>query len=130
MNATRDKRRKDRPLVAIVDDDVSVCRAMKRLLLTHGMRVETFTSGRIFIELIEALPSFEPQCVILDMHMPGLDGLDVQARLAAVRPGLPVVFLSAVHSQSYRELALAMGAIALFRKPFDGDLERFRRTMR
>ena len=117
--------KKERSLVAIVDDDVSVCHALKRLLIANGMRAETFTSGRIFVELIEAEPSFQPQCVILDMHMPGLDGLGVQARLAAFRPEMPVVFLSAVQNHGTRELALAAGAVGYFQKPFDGDPERF-----
>jgi FixJ family two-component response regulator len=121
--------KEERPIVAVVDDDVSVCHAMKRLLIAHGIRAETFTSGRIFIELIETLPSFQPQCAIVDMDMPGCNGLAVQARLAAFRPDIPVVFLSAVAGHAARDLALAAGAAGFFHKPFDGGLNAFIATI-
>ena len=103
---------------------------MKRLLMAHGIHAETFTSGRIFIELVDSLPSFRPRCVILDMHMPGLDGLTVRAQLAALRPEVPVVFLSAAQGPGPYEKALACGAAGFFNKPFDGELERFIAALR
>ena len=121
--------RTERPLVAIVDDDGSVCRALKRLLTSHGMRVETFASGRIFVEIAQALPSFEPQCVVLDMHMPGLTGLDVHALLASMRPEIPVIYLSSIHDSVSYKRALALGAVAFFKKPFQDDLDEFVRTL-
>jgi FixJ family two-component response regulator len=113
------------PLVAIVDDDLSVCRALKRLLTTHRIKAETFTSSRIFMEIVEALPSFEPECVVLDMHMPGLDGLAVCRRLARVRPHIPVMFLTSTHDPALYKEALALGAVAFFQKPFRDDLDSF-----
>ena len=68
-------------MIAVVDDDESVCRALKRLVRSLGMDADTFASGRQFLELIEAMPSLVVDCVVLDVQMPGLTGLQVQAQL-------------------------------------------------
>jgi FixJ family two-component response regulator len=128
-DGTEMTRRKERPLVAIVDDEPSVCRALKRLLGTHGIRAETFASSQIFVEVVQALPSFEPECVVLDMHMPGLTGLDVHAALASIRPGIPVVYVTSIHDSVSYKRALALGAVAFFKKPFQDDLDEFVRTL-
>ncbi len=118
---------KTKPLIAIVDDDESVCRAMKRLVRSLGMEADTFTSGQEFIDLIEAMPSFQPDCVVLDVQMPGMNGLEVQQRLASSRSRLPVVFITAHDEVGARERAIAAGAIAFLRKPFHDEL--FIRTL-
>jgi len=110
------------PLIAIVDDDVSVCRAIKRLVRSLNMNAESFTSGEEFIKLIEAIPSFHADCAILDVQMPGMSGLDVQARLTRSGNPLPIIFITAHDEVGARERALAMGALAFLRKPFDDDL--------
>ena len=117
-------------MIAIVDDDVSVCRAIKRLVWTHGILAETFTSGVDFLVRIESTPSFQPECVVLDVHMPGFDGFQVRSHLARVRPDIPVIFLSGGPVPRRDERRLARGAVAFFRKPFDGDLDAFVRTLR
>jgi FixJ family two-component response regulator len=112
-----------KPCVAIVDDDVLVCRSLKRLLRAHGFAAATFTSSRLFVELIELVPSFKPDCVILDMHMPVLSGFQVLGRLSRYRPTVPVIFLSGDRQRAMRELALASGAVATLQKPVpDGVL--------
>ena len=111
-----------KPLVAIVDDDESVCRALKRLVRSVGMDGETFASGREFLDLIEAMPSFHPDCVVLDVQMPGLNGLEVQERLATNGNPLPVIFITAHDDAIPRERALAGGAVAFVRKPFQDEL--------
>ncbi len=111
-----------KPLVAIVDDDESVCRALKRLVRSVGMHGETFASGREFLDLIEAMPSFHPDCVVLDVQMPGLNGLAVQERLARNGNPLPVIFITAHDDAVPRERALAAGAVAFVRKPFNDEL--------
>ena len=111
-----------KPLVAIVDDDESVCRALKRLVRSVGMHGETFASGREFLDLIEAMPSFHPDCVVLDVQMPGLNGLEVQERLARNGNPLPVIFITAHDDAVPRERALAAGAVAFVRKPFNDEL--------
>jgi FixJ family two-component response regulator len=111
-----------KPLIAIVDDDESVCRALKRLVRSLGMDGETFASGQQFLDLIEAMPSFHPDCLVLDVQMPGLNGLEVQNRLARNDSPLPVIFITAHDDAIVRERALAVGAVAFLRKPFDQEL--------
>lgn len=113
---------KTKPLIAIVDDDESVCRAMKRLMRSLGMNAETFSSGREFLDCIEAMPSFHPDCAVLDLQMPGLNGLDVQEQLVKSGSRLPVIFITAHDEVGARERALARGAVAFLRKPFNDEL--------
>ena len=112
---------KSKPLIAIVDDDESVCRAMKRLVRSLGMQANTFASGREFINLIETMPSFQPDCVVLDVQMPGMNGLEVQERLASSGNRLPVIFITAHDEAGVRDRALAAGAVAFLRKPFNDE---------
>jgi FixJ family two-component response regulator len=118
---------KTKPLIAIVDDDESVCRAIKRLVRSLGMEADTFTSGRDFIELIDAMPSFQPDCLVLDVQMPGMNGLDVQEQLVSSGSRLPIVFITAHDEMGVRDRALSAGALAFLRKPFNDEL--FIRTL-
>jgi FixJ family two-component response regulator len=111
-----------KPLIAIVDDDESVCRALERLVRSLGMAAETYTSGADFVEQIESLPSFNVDCVILDVQMPGLNGIEVQTRLRRIRKDIPVVFITAHDDRVSRERALAGGAVAFLRKPCNDAL--------
>lgn len=117
-----------KPLIAIVDDDVPVCRALKRLVRSLGMNAEAFVSGQEFIEVLEAMPSSDPDCVVLDMQMPGMNGLAVQERLARSGHPIPVIFITAHDDVGVRERALASGAVAYLRKPFNDEL--FIKTLR
>ena len=112
----------NRPLIAIVDDDGSVRRALKRLVRSIGMNAETFASGQEFLDCIEAMPSFHAHCAILDVQMPGMNGLEVQDRLAHCGRPIPVIFITAHDEVGVRERALACGAVAFLRKPFDDEL--------
>jgi FixJ family two-component response regulator len=109
-------------LIAIVDDDESVCRALKRLVRSLGMDADTFPSGRQFIDLLEAMPSLRVDCVVLDVQMPGLNGLQVQEQLARSAHRIPVIFITAHDDSALREQALAAGALAFLRKPFNDEL--------
>jgi len=111
-----------KPLIAIVDDDESVCRAIRRLVRSVAMDAETFKSGRDFLDLLEAMPSFQPDCLILDVQMAGMNGLDVQKSLTQRGNRLPVVFITAHDEVGVREKALQAGAIAFLRKPFNDEL--------
>jgi len=111
-----------KPLVAIIDDDESVCRAIKRLVRSLSMEGETFASGREFTDLIEAMPSFHPDCVVLDVQMPGMNGLEVQERMARLGSRIPIIFITAHDEAGVRERALAAGAVAFLRKPFHDEL--------
>lgn len=111
---------KVKPFVAVVDDDESVCRAIKRLLRSVGITAETFASGDAFLDVLSSMPSYRPDCVILDVQMPGVNGLEVQRRL----PGnsIPVIFITAHDDIGVREQAFASGAVAYVLKPFNDDL--------
>ena len=111
-----------KPLIAIVDDDESVCRAIRRLVRSLAMDAETFSSGRQFLDLLHAMPSFQPDCLILDVQMPGMNGLEVQGLLAASGNKLPLIFITAHDEVGIREKALNGGALAFLRKPFDDEL--------
>ena len=113
---------KSKPLIVIVDDDESVCRAIRRLVRSLAMDAETFSSGQDFLDLLEAMPSFKPDCLILDVQMPGINGLGVQERLAKTGKTVPVIFITAHDEVGVREKALAGGAVAYLRKPFNDEL--------
>ena len=113
---------KRQPLRAVVDDDKSVCRAIKRLVRALGMKSETFASGQEFVDCLEAMPSFRPDCAILDVQMSGLNGLAVQELLVRRARPIPVIFITAHDDVGVRERALAMGAVAFLRKPFNDEL--------
>lgn len=111
-----------KPRIAIVDDDESVCRAIKRLVRSLGMDADAFTSGQEFIDAVETMPTRPIDCVVLDVQMPSLNGLEVNERLAGIGSRIPVIFITAHDEVGGRERALAGGAIAFLRKPFDDEL--------
>ena len=113
---------KSKPLIAIVDDDESVCRAIRRLVRSVAMDGETFSSGQDFLDLLDAMPSFQPDCLILDVQMPRMNGLEVQQQLIKSGKRVPVIFITAHDEVGAREKALAAGAMAFIRKPFNDEL--------
>ena len=113
--------KRNKPLIAIVDDDVEVCRSIKRLVSAFGLEAYTFTSGEEFLDLLDTTPSFKPDCVILDVQMPGMNGLAVQRQLARIRAATPVIFVSGSLDRRISEEAQAAGAIVFFHKPFAAE---------
>ena len=103
--------------VAVVDDDASVARAISRLLRAAGMTVQTFTSSTAFLEQLRTQPATPPACVILDVCMPDVDGLDVQQKLAGL--SATVIFITAHDVPEARDKALGAGAVGYLRKPFN-----------
>ena len=103
-------------LIAVVDDEESVCRALERLLRSVGFDVETFASGAAFLE---SRARWRADCVVLDVHLPGLSGCDVQAHLGEAAQDVPVVMITGRDSEEMREQAFAAGAAAYLRKPVD-----------
>ncbi|GMG89995.1 hypothetical protein Cmtc_12150 [Cupriavidus sp. TKC] len=101
----------------VIDDDESVARAISRLLRAAGIAVDTFTSGTAFLDQILSQPAYRPACVILDVSMPYLDGLEVQRRLGGL--SLPIIFITAHDVPEARNKALSAGAIGYLRKPFN-----------
>ena len=110
--------KKLRSVVAIVDDEETIRKALKRLLRSAGIAVESFASGQ---EFLQSLPAQLPQCVVLDIGMQGMTGFDVQARLKAARVVVPVIFITALDDPGDEARAMDAGAIAFLRKPFDDE---------
>ncbi|SRR5258706_513315 len=106
------------PVVSIVDDDVSVRRSTRRLLRSSGFRAEAFASAEEFLNSERAE---ETACLILDLRMPGMNGLELQRRLAQNRNGIPVIFLSAHASEADERAALQAGAVQFLRKPISKE---------
>ena len=102
--------------IFIVDDDESVCRALGVLLVTYGFSVKTFTCAEDFFN---AVPNSAPGCLLLDIHMPGLDGWETQQRLLASGSSRPVIIISADKKEGLRERALKAGAAGFLQKPFN-----------
>ena len=95
------------PLVFVVDDDLIVLRALDRLLRSAGHTVQTFSSPRAFLE---QLPHDGPACLVLDLRMPELSGLDVQEQLALKGTPMPIIFFSGASNVSATAQAMRKGA--------------------
>src|SRR6266852_1385280 len=109
----KDKTTKE-PLVSIVDDDVSVRRSTRRLLRCCGLRSEVFSSAEDFLHSGRAA---ETTCLLLDVRMPKMDGLELQRRLGETHQLIPIIFLSARAREEEAHRALRAGAANFLRKP-------------
>lgn len=105
--------------VALVDDDYSVRGAVARLLRVAGLHVDAYASGS---EFLRELHSHRPDCVLLDMHMPSMSGLEVQAQLTTRSPPPPIVFITAHDDPVAERRGRAAGAFACLHKPVSEDL--------
>jgi FixJ family two-component response regulator len=102
-----------------VDDDPAVCDALRFLIESIGLPVETYASGQAFLDVYH--PG-RPGCVVLDVRMAGMSGLELQARLSACKFCLPVVFITAHGDVPTAVRALKGGALDFLEKPFSGEL--------
>jgi FixJ family two-component response regulator len=103
------------PLISIVDDDDSLRRSLGNLLRSLGFRVQEFASAQAFIGAQNAR---ETACLILDVRMPGMTGLDLQRHIAASGWRVPIAFITSHADDDARTRALAAGAVAFLSKPF------------
>lgn len=110
---------KFQPRVAVIDDDASVARALTRLLNICGHRAESFRSAQQFLDYNpgETLDE-EFKCLVVDVHMPGMSGLDLQAALKSRGQSTPIVFVTGAADANLQCRALAEGALAFLQKPF------------
>jgi FixJ family two-component response regulator len=102
--------------VYVVDDDESIRRALKRLLRSAGYHAVTFESAEDFIE---SAPEGGEGCLILDIRLPGMTGLDLQEKLTSSGAKYTVIFMTAHDNPQWQQRAKTAGAIAYLRKPFD-----------
>jgi len=109
-----------RPILYVVDDDASVCRALSLLLKAHGFKVETFTRAEDFLA---SKHSKVPSCLILDIQLPGIDGLALQADMALRKLKIPIIFITGHGDIPMSVKGMKGGAIDFLPKPFtDKDL--------
>ena len=106
------------PLLAVVDDDADVRVALKRLAMSAGLDVEAFASGA---EFLRSMQDHEPDCLVLDLHMPEMNGFDVQAALATSSSTIPVVVITGRDTEDARARAMQLGASAYLPKPVDHE---------
>lgn len=104
------------PLVCVVDDDLSLLRGLRRLLGAYGFTVEPFPSAEDFLQ---SSHRDRAACLILDVHLGGLSGLELQEQLLAAGSRIPVIFITAHDDALTRERAERARAVAYLRKPFD-----------
>jgi FixJ family two-component response regulator len=105
-------------MVYVIDDDDSVRTAVGRLIRSAGLPVKTFATAEEFLRC-RAHPA--PGCLVLDVHLPGLCGLELQQRLSAEGRAVPIVFITAYGDDQVRDRALRAGAVAFLQKPFEGQ---------
>lgn len=106
------------PTIFVVDDDDAVRDSLKLLLSTLYDDVRVFESGRSFLD---GHQSAAPACLVLDIHLPGMDGFEVMERMRRVGLDLPVILITGRNDATLRSRAQALGATALLDKPIDYD---------
>src|SRR5262249_21642165 len=111
--------RPDVNLIAIVDDDAAVRRTTARLVESFELRAAAFESGESFLKSGQV---HETSCLVLDMQMPGMNGLPLQGRLAADGYRIPIIFITAYGNEDWRRRAMQAGAVAFLEKPFSDEL--------
>jgi two-component system response regulator FixJ len=109
----------DIQIVSVVDDDESLRRALRNLLASVGFRVETFASAEAFLE---SAHQGQTGCLVLDLRMPGMNGLDLLKHLSVAGSRIPAVILTAHGDDEARQRSLQSGAVAFLSKPFNGQV--------
>jgi FixJ family two-component response regulator len=106
------------PIVFVVDDDISVRESLELLIRCEGWQPETFSSGQEFLSRPRALV---PSCLVLDFSLPGLNGLELQKRIAVERADMPIIFITGYRDVPMTVQAMKAGAVEFLTKPFGED---------
>jgi FixJ family two-component response regulator len=104
------------PQIVVVDDEHSICIALQRLIRSAGLGVTTYGSGEDFLREVD---NTQPDCIVLDLHMPRVTGFEVQCRLAKMGKRIPVIVITGHDTPEARARALSNGAAAYLLKPVD-----------
>ena len=107
------------PIVFVVDDDISVRESLELLIRCEGWQPETFSSGQEFLSRPRALV---PSCLVLDFSLPGLNGLELQKRIAVERTDMPIIFITGYSDVPMTVQAMKAGAVEFLTKPFKDDV--------
>jgi FixJ family two-component response regulator len=118
-----------RNLISVIDDDESVRRTTALLIESFGFRAAAFESAENFLSSSHLN---DTSCLILDVQMPGMNGLQLQSQLASARSRIPIVFITAYDDRESRRRAMQAGAVAFLGKPFSDEqlLQTIRSTLR
>jgi FixJ family two-component response regulator len=108
-----------RPLVAVVDDEESIRKSLRRLFMAAQLDAEIYASGQ---EFLDSLHRRQPDCLVLDLQMPGLTGLEVQKALTGTRARFPTIIITAHDEPETRARCLAAGAAAYLCKPLHDEM--------
>ena len=106
------------PIVFVVDDDISVRESLEALVRCAGWEPETFVSAQ---EFLSRAPALVPSCLVLDVSLPGLNGLDLQKRIAADRIDMPIIFITGHGDVPMTVQAMKAGAVEFLMKPFSDE---------
>ena len=106
------------PIVFVVDDDISIRESLDLLIRTAGWQAETYASAQAFLARPRAVA---PSCLVLDVSLPDLNGLDLQTRIGADRGDLPIIFITGHGDIPMTVRAMKAGAVEFLTKPFDDD---------
>jgi FixJ family two-component response regulator len=106
------------PVVFVVDDDISIRESLELLIGSSGWQVEIFASA---LEFLARPRIFAPNCLVLDVSLPGLNGLDLQKRIAVERPDLPIIFMTGHGDIPMTVRAMKAGAVEFLTKPFNDE---------
>jgi FixJ family two-component response regulator len=106
-------------VVIVVDDDPGFLKSVARLLSVHGFDIRTFSSAEL---LLDGDTARTATCLLLDIHLGGISGIELQRRLAAAGSNCPVIFMTAIDDDATRKEALEAGGIAYLKKPFAPQL--------
>src|SRR5271166_3493777 len=107
------------PVVFVVDDDVSVRESLELLVRCEGWQPETFASAQ---EFLACSPALVPNCLVLDVSLPGLNGLELQKRVALERTDMPIIFITGYGDVPMTVQAMKAGAVEFLTKPFHDDV--------
>ena len=107
-----------RNLISVVDDDESICRTTTRLIESFGFRAAAFESAEI---LLRSGQLRDTSCLVVDVQMPGMNGLQLQSHLAAAGCGIPIIFITAYENEESHRQVIQAGAVALLGKPFSDE---------
>jgi FixJ family two-component response regulator len=107
------------PIVFVVDDDISVRESLELLIRGEGWQPETFAAAQEFLDRPRALG---PSCLLLDVSLPGLNGLDLQKRVAVERTDMPIIFITGYGDVPMSVQAMKAGAVEFLTKPFSDDV--------
>lgn len=106
-------------IVAIVEDNASMLRSLQRLLFMEGFAVEAFTSAEAFLDRDS---EDRLGCLVLDIQLPKMSGIELRQLLMTIRPDLPIIFITAIEDSAHQQAAAQMGCVAYLRKPFQPEV--------